>query len=100
MKDEDKKLLTEFLGECWHDEKSSGWGIGMNRPFTTWQDLGDLKEKLTQNMEFFGMGSFLDWVDDKFYSSFDGLGDDNFIDWLLNPKRFCQLVADYLKANT
>ena len=58
MKDEDKKILTEFLGECWY-EKCTGvkapWGTvypsqdtstDPNRTFNTWEDFGALWEKI------------------------------------------------------
>ena len=84
MNDEDKKLLTEFLVECWHEytfEKQPEDECGefscwvcrcghrtqfwqrqrQNRTFTTWQDLGDLismlgkKEKVREFMIYLSM---------------------------------------------
>jgi hypothetical protein len=63
MKDDDRKLLTEFLGECWHDyeisksEKSrcscglTGYAVReicakTNRTFTTADDMMAVKRKL------------------------------------------------------
>ena len=57
MKDEDRKALTEFLGECWinidnfDDEgicKICGecWEVHHNRTFDTWEDFGALWEKI------------------------------------------------------
>jgi len=60
MKDEDKKILTEFLGECWY-EKCTGvkapWGTvypsqdtstDPNRTFNTWGDFGALIERVEE----------------------------------------------------
>ena len=100
MNDEDKKLLTEFLGECWHKPSSTDCSCGErhpplmgnpNRTFTFWQDLGDLKNQLVKKEEW---ADFYWWV-----RSVIAIEDifSHFTSWLLNPKRFCQLVADYLK---
>lgn len=70
MTDTERKRLTEYLGECWHekagvkdtqygqlDKCSCGqvwWGfICQNRTFTTWTDLGALKEKLVEKGDFY-----------------------------------------------
>ena len=67
MKDEDRKVLTEFLGECFHDIENKGpyqstcskcgmtfgaihssdWNPNrFNRTFDTWEDFGALWEKI------------------------------------------------------
>ena len=65
MTDADRKLLTEFLGECWHEFSPRGITPAadrcvscgklriqcipdVRRSFTTWQDFGDVKEKLVE----------------------------------------------------
>jgi hypothetical protein len=68
MNDEDRKLLTEYMGECWHEftsdiyhpnQCSCGYEaqrhdtiichiVGNSRTFDNWNDLGDLKEKLVE----------------------------------------------------
>ena len=68
LPESDRRLLTEFLGECWHDDpifreyipgvehiqfvelecsKCHGHYL-KNRTFTTWQDTGDLKERIVE----------------------------------------------------
>ena len=115
MIEEDKKLLTKYLGERWHailnTVQSIEYGTlckcscgaincekdAMHRTFTTWQDLGDLKEKLVEKDIFdsFGRLAINRWAEklnNKETSS-------NYVEWLLNPARFCQLVADWRKEN-
>jgi hypothetical protein len=57
-----RKAGTEYLGECWHEIVIGCGGVfscrkcgytpddiddtNKNRTFTTWQDFGDLKEKI------------------------------------------------------
>lgn len=117
MNDDDKKLLTEFLGQCWHESNRTGrkpWDYSTckscgalykdqywdRRTFTTWQDLGDLKGALVEK------GLYADfymhctrmykqtrtinwkWVDESSVSS-----------WLYLPARFCQLVADFIRED-
>ena len=59
MQDEDRKVLTEFLGECWFnidnfdDEgicKICGecWEVHHNRTFDTWEDFGALIERVEE----------------------------------------------------
>jgi hypothetical protein len=119
MNDEDRKLLTEFLSECWH-EQDSGWiGDGIHpqsyevfycvkckmekhnipipqRTFATPRDMVDLKDKLVEKGMFSGLGSFLDRADTRWNTLIDEHTDD-FVDWLFNAPRFCQRVADFLK---
>jgi hypothetical protein len=117
MTEDDKKRLSEFLGECYPEWPVDsmlhhspfpvhGWASCLkcgvtsenhregNRTFTTPQDMVDLKDKLVEN----GM-----W--DEFYSnlhiSFSNSRQfhqaEDFGSWLLNPERFCGLVNDFLK---
>lgn len=108
-----KKLLTRFLGECWHEgdrrtckhcgeimaicDHISGDGVDWeHRTFDAWQDLGDLKEKLEEK----GL-----WT--KFYNYCASIHQDEntsdkrsvvrFTVWLLNPATFMTLVAEFLK---
>jgi hypothetical protein len=63
MIDEQRKGLTLFLGECWHERAEIYKGLilvevnycrfcsadlfeSRNRTFDTWQDYGDMKNKL------------------------------------------------------
>jgi len=51
MIDDDRKLLTEFLGECWQTAENS-WGQDFpchNRQFDdNWQDFGALVDRLKE----------------------------------------------------
>jgi len=106
MKESDRKLLTEFLGECHHPDEDVTKGAVVpllycrkcktfspkHRTFDTWQDLGDLKGKLVEKEEW---KDFIPFA----WHKFNGLVMGSFTDWLLNPERFCQLVVDFLKVN-
>ena len=73
MEDEDRKALTEFLGECWHAndyyylakvrhcrycEKTLPDGE-INRTFDTWEDFGALWEALIEKGI---LGDFMKWL--------------------------------------
>ena len=116
--DDRRRMLTEeVLGECWHGYTdditpdgqwrmcSCGYAFirrenHINRTFTSWQDLGDLKKKIVEMGEW---DEFIDFTleehgslgpvfsnEAKFYKA-------DYIDWLMNPERFCELVAKWWK---
>ena len=124
MTDDHKKMLTEeILGECWHRPDYGSqminpkFYIGVlcacgkvsynvkhekksNRTFTTWQDMGDLKKKIVEMGEW---DEFIDFTleehgslgpvfsnEAKFYKA-------DYIDWLMNPIRFPELVVGWIK---
>lgn len=113
LSDEQKKMLTEFLGECWHESEEDdrrcihcqkhleGWRIKdlknndifiVNskieyRTFTSWQDLGDLKENIVKMGEW---ESFLIYAASTFSPDREMK---NFTNYLLDPTRFSELVA-------
>ena len=112
LTEDDKKRLTEFLGEClhepyWHDMRGticykcdhSLNGISdMYRQFTTWEDLGALKEKLVETGKW---NDFDEWA----YMKWDSLKPFNDLsrrleeqsDWLFTLNRFCWLVSEFLR---
>jgi hypothetical protein len=117
MNDEDRKLLTKFLSECWHGPYVTNYGHDCvnkicekcwkspeeldhpnNRTFTTAQDMMDLKDKLVEKHRWYG---FIVFAKTRFsFKDYDPCYDNietGFYDWLINPPRFCQLVADFLK---
>ena len=63
MNDDQRKRLTLYLGECWHEEAEDGecykcisyagpfHSLPEQRTFTTYEDLGSLKEALERNGE-------------------------------------------------
>ncbi len=116
MIDESRKRLTRYLGECWHHITVNDDGYSMcecdelpcviekdhqNRTFTTWPDLGALKERIEVNEEWddflqsakgeFEIGTRLKRDNIKIYYS-------RFTQHLLNPTRFCELVDKWRKG--
>ena len=116
MTDDQKKMLTEEIrGECWHGYTdditpdgqwrmcSCGYAFirrenHINRTFTSWQDLGDLKKKIVEMGEW---DEFIDFTleehgslgpvfsnEAKFYKA-------DYIDWLMDEIRFPELVAGW-----
>lgn len=111
LSDDQKKRLTMFLGECIHGLweplgygryqcgscKYKGPKIPAEvRSFTTWQDLGDLKEKLEEKgmWDGFSFFAFEKW-DHKDPSV--KMVRNYFTDWLMNPTTFIPLVAEFLE---
>ena len=125
MNDEIRKLLTKFLGECWHNtevfdsdfdkcNKCEGFFSAHResngqRTFTTWQDLGALKDKLVEKGE---EGDFIRWVARQ--SIFVTLENHTDIEYdldiypasvpekiyqkvfdIFNAPRFCELVGEW-----
>ncbi len=107
MNDDSRKRLTGYLGEKWPDHppfihkyemyNTDGY-LGEReepsyilRPFTTWPDLGALMEEIVEKGEW---KEFERYAWDKWSNQFW----EGFIEWLLNPTRFCELVADWLEG--
>ena len=74
MKDQERKTLTGFLGECWHirgeyydichkckKELPDGDYGDINRTFDTWEDFGALMEKIEKK------DLFLSWLHQDYY---------------------------------
>jgi len=142
MTENQKKALTLFLGrtwhtykgngeiECscgyipWHDNKLAGADVleltahfkrNNSCTFTTWQDLGDVKEKLAEEEMWavFLQFAFNSSAKDEPMSMFSDedidaeshFYDEDYIAWLFRPvnekgePHFCQLVADFLTLN-
>ncbi len=132
LTEQDKKRLTEYLGGCWHkvkrpkheptvfskpcvkcrrtitiirDKPIDGTGYGDSyRTFITWQDLGDLKDKLVEKGEW---GKFHIFAADIFWLEpilepikeiNDDTYDSDFDNWLFNSPRFCWLMNEWLKG--
>lgn len=101
MNDDDRKFLTEAMGEKWVDpyfEDYTDYGKGRtnlriidkNRTFTTWADFGAVWE-WAQKQEW--------WPDlwrSILYSYSAGFNLKG-IEWTIDPLRFPQLVVDFLK---
>ncbi len=121
MTNDQKKMLTEWLGECWHEVASqymtqgNGWlckhcrkTFTVNRTFTTWQDVGDYKNMLVADGLW---AEFILYVAKKYNDLNKGREIDlsgsyvviEFTSWLFrsvdesgNP-HFCRLVAGFLE---
>ena len=100
MKDEGRKMLTEFLGECWHDEKGryethvtgGNWAYDhiehhyapccskcgkknpKNRTFEAWKDTGALIETIAKSLE---ADDFALWLSKQGYTMLN-INKDNF----------------------
>ena len=104
LTEEKRKALTEFLGECWH--KIPTWNEPdetprcnfccklfsecKDRTFTTWKDLGVLKERLVEEKKW---GDFMELAYDRWVTREDPC----LYSWLLHPTRFCWLVSEFLR---
>ena len=101
MQDEDRKVLTEFLGERWinidnfDDEgicKVCGecWEVHHNRTFDTWEDFGALWDAVIESNRLL---DFLDEVnvpDDEIYDMRSGVGE--LLKYIIDIDRFPPLV--------
>jgi len=98
MNDADRKYLTEWGGECWHDaendETCSKCGKSfrgyyfesVNRTFDTWEDFGWLWENFCRKY----YGRFICWICGKRHIAW--------IDWeYKSPAERCQLICDFLR---
>ena len=107
MNDERRKVLTEYLGECWlWDEDLDDEGMckkcgqcfeshRLNRTFTTDADMMDLFRKLTDKDVF---NSFYSWVMWK-HTYWSIKNYEEMIKFLFyEPERFCCLVAEWLEV--
>ena len=130
MTDEQRKALTGFLGECWHRPDYGSQMINphlyigvpcacgrvsfnakhekkANRTFTTWQDLGDLKEKIVEiglGYEFFmyaakiirgKVNEIRRSTQGQMLSDIDNPMEYQYFKYMLDPTRFCELVAGW-----
>jgi len=118
----DRKRLTEFLGECWHNyedldkfgpyrrmrcSKCKKYINGVyyttisdifNRTFATPDDFLALKDKLEEKGKWleFDEWAYMQWDSLKPFNDLSRhLGEQS--DWLINAPRFCWLVNEWLK---
>lgn len=111
LTEQERKILTGYLGECRHEHIDKYWipntgrcaDCGLlvvegelipNRTFTTWQDFGDLKDKLEEKGDW---DYALAWMNDEFFIQ-NAHEDNDFTQWLLNPTRFSKLLVGWLKG--
>ncbi len=117
LTEQDRKRLTEFLGECWHEEEvendaqckhceynvsgveyGSDYISDYNRTFATPDDFFALKEKLVEKGWWmkFRLFTYELWINSLPISS-SVYGLEIFEEWLINAPRFCWLVNEWLK---
>lgn len=100
MDDETRKMMTEWLGEKWKLVTHNGKIVPMgNRSFAAPDDFFAVKSRLAET------GDLVDFLN---YSAKEylaeklacGVGDacEIYWGWLIDPARFCQLCADFLKG--
>jgi hypothetical protein len=100
---DDRKLLVAFMGEehltgigYYNNALQKRYEIKVSRSFDSYQDAGELCEKLVGKglyYDFFHWVRLQDEWDDR-----ERLGYDAGINaWLNNPKRKCWLISEFLK---
>ena len=120
MTEDDKKLITEWMGMCWHERKSEhaflkSWdysicakcGKSVNFQYfdfpsfspDDWNTLGLIKEKIAGDGKW---KNFYIWARHQFCKDFVTVcsRDDmeaNFNCWLIQPINFFPLVAAWLR---
>lgn len=102
LTDEQRKRLTLYLGEKCEHEGHSWWGVSCpkcdGRTFTTYEDLGKLKDKLVENEEWV---PFEEWAEDRYFNN-RLISEEyctmykSFVEMLFRPES-CGLVAEYLE---
>lgn len=103
MDDEARKMLTEWLGECWHECEfvdsccKCGMWFPSNRPFTSPDDFFAVKNRLVE----LGLWGIFWWESNRIYEQESPGGGtlSGHANWLLDPKLFCDLVAKFLEVN-
>lgn len=100
MDDLNREALTIFLGECWHECEfvdsccKCGMWFPSNRPFTSPDDFFAVKNRLVE----LGLWvEFYMWAWDNWFETGPEWWSARFANWLIDPARFCQLAADFLK---
>ena len=109
LTDDQRKRLTLYLGECAHEVANPVLsspqpcikcgvipykdGVYTGRKFTTYEDLGKLKDKLVENGEWieFYNTEFWRWV-----LKTESHSNAKFTEWLFR-RESCGLVAEYLE---
>ena len=119
LTESDRKLLTEYLGECWHNWEVVRGGANnelypvcvrchaaghinlLQRTFTSIQDFYDLKEKMVERKEW---SNFCKYADDKWMEEWlaedeyeNATFESDYSRWLIHPDR-CETVASWLRG--
>lgn len=106
MTDDDRKLLTKYLGECWHEYNGTSWVCqncfkahtpkDVNRTFDNWPDFGALKDKIVERGEWKEFWAFCYHA----YCNESQLKniDNHFPRWVINKDHFPSLVVEAIRA--
>jgi hypothetical protein len=108
MNDDRRKLLTNYLGECWHIYNGIAWVCQQagcnahtprdkNRTFTDPMDMDALRRRLVEKRDW---DNFLDFCENTFAKADHPCICDfcqEYIGWLMDPERFSMLVAEWLE---
>ena len=120
MNDTRRRMLTEYLGECWHEissypiihnngikcvickkyakhDPSTRYGI-VRRTFTTSQDMVDLVRKMAKTADW---SDFCEWsaFEENYGAQSMANEFDEWAAWLItDPARTCELIAEWKEA--
>ena len=104
---DDRKLLTEFLGEPYFESEGSYYLGGLYadgslipmRIFTTWQDTGDLKERIVEMGEWHGfwMYAATEFKEVQHKAGKVVWRKSEMSNWLMDPICFPELVVGWIK---
>ena len=100
MNDEDRKFLTEWGGDCWHEfdwavggrrcKKCGEWDLE-NRTFDTWADFGWLWGGFLVQSRY-SIPHLMAWYGTKRQNNYPAHA------WMLEtPEDRCQLICDFLR---
>lgn len=115
MNESQRKFLTGYIGECWHtltafldngiiecscgarmsrgpDEATFHVEQENNRTFTTWADLGAVKEAIERKGEW---KAFIEWIPEHWWRQQEEEGRAEWSAWLINPSRLPELVCQW-----
>ena len=112
MTDERRKMLTEALGECWHEweieSPISGWIICKNCKKYPEQVGGEENRTFATPNDFFALWNWAKeqewWVEfvlDAIKSFWIGRSQADYASfsaWLIDPVRFPELLAEFLEG--
>jgi hypothetical protein len=109
LTEHDRRICTEYLGECWHEKMDIAGRIlrcqkcrqlirwdeaeSFRRTFTDPRDQQALKDRIVEmgKWETFFKFALKQYSDSPHIGLYELQG--AFVNWLINPHRFCKLVA-------
>lgn len=102
MNQDDRKFLTEWMGERYSEglvglPYTFEGKVTSNRTFTTPDDMMAVKRKLVEKGEWCGFLDYAASAHDHHRDMEHKKDGYYYLDWLLDETRFCQLAVDYLR---